>query len=182
MLAGKDCIPDEGWHDMVLHHVARCIKVREEAWTASKRQKVLLKQRYDRGVRRASFTPGQLAMFYDPKSAKRKLRPAWRGPFVITGFGGNHEHSYTLRQIDGSPIPRTFHGDHLKALRLREGSLGAPNESLQTSYVVRAFLGFGRKSLHHFEGRVSLYAPCEFGANRSIVRLPKLRMKSGFIM
>ncbi len=31
----------------------------------------------------------------DPRSARKKRRPAWCGPFVVTGYG---ERSYTLMQ------------------------------------------------------------------------------------
>ena len=73
-------------------------------------------------------------MFYNAKSAKKKLYPAWRGLFVITGFGGDHGKSYTLRQVDGTPILRSFHGDHLKPFRLREGYLITGHEESIPAY------------------------------------------------
>jgi hypothetical protein len=69
-------------------------------------------------------------MLFDHRSAGKKLRPAWRGPFVITGFGGDMERSYTLRQIDGTSIPRHYHGDSLKPFRLREGYLVTHEEEV----------------------------------------------------
>ena len=75
-----------------------------------------------------TFSPGELVMLYDSRSAKKKLRPSWRGPFVVTGFGGDQHKSYTIRQICGTLIPRTFHGDHLKLFRLREGYLATGRE------------------------------------------------------
>jgi hypothetical protein len=73
-------------------------------------------------------------MLYDPKSAKKKLSPAWRGPFVVSGYGGDHYKSYSLRQICGTLIPRTFHGNHLKPFRLREGYVVTGQESVLPVY------------------------------------------------
>ncbi|POS81928.1 hypothetical protein EPUL_005559, partial [Erysiphe pulchra] len=75
------------------------------------------------GLSNHTYSPGQLVMLWDEKSAGMKLRPAWRGPFIVTGFGGDMGKSYTIRQIDGSIIPRHYYGDHLKPFRLREGYL-----------------------------------------------------------
>ena len=62
-------------------------------------------------------------MLYDHRQAGKKLRPTWRGPFVVMSFGGDMGKSYRLRQINGVPIPRHFHGDSLKIFRLRDGYL-----------------------------------------------------------
>ena len=118
----------ESWEAAAINHIAHHQHIKADTQNASDHQKQLRKERYDQGVREVSFTPGQLVMLYDSRSAKKKLRPAWRGPFVITGYGGDHFKSYTIRQIEGSAIPRTFHGDHLKAFRLREGYLSTGRE------------------------------------------------------
>jgi hypothetical protein len=60
---------------------------------------------------------------YDANSAKKKLQPTYRDPFVISGFGGDYGKTYTIRQVNDIAIPRTFYGDDLKAYRLREGYL-----------------------------------------------------------
>jgi hypothetical protein len=125
----QDCVPvGEDWENLVLDHIAHSMRIRERVRETSISRKDKEKQRYDRGIREHRFTPGQLVMLYDSKAAGKKLRPAWRGPFVITGFGGDHQKSYILRQICGTPIPRTFHGDHLKRFRLREGYLVSGRE------------------------------------------------------
>jgi hypothetical protein len=36
-------------------------------------------------------------MIYDQKSAKKKLHPVYRGPFIINRAGGDQGKSYTLR-------------------------------------------------------------------------------------
>jgi hypothetical protein len=72
-----DCIPEGEEHEsLVLQHMAKLIRIQQETSMRSQKQKELKKQRYDRGVRQKSYYPGQLVMLYDPKSAKRKLRPA----------------------------------------------------------------------------------------------------------
>jgi hypothetical protein len=87
-------------------------------------RKRVLKDRHDLGVRgQGSFSPGDLVMLYDAKSAKKKMHPAYRGPFVIVGPGGFHGKSYHLRQVNGTAIPRSFYGDHLKPFKLRTGYL-----------------------------------------------------------
>lgn len=44
-------------------------------------------------------------MLYDAKAARKKLHAAWRGTFVITGFGGEHGKSYTL---SSATLPSTL--------------------------------------------------------------------------
>ncbi|POS82413.1 hypothetical protein EPUL_005317, partial [Erysiphe pulchra] len=79
------------------------------------------KDRHDLGISRViSYNPGDLVMLYDHSAAKRKLCPLYRGPFVVSGSGGDHENSYVLRQVNGDSINNTFHGDQLKPFRLRE--------------------------------------------------------------
>ncbi len=62
-------------------------------------------------------------MLYNTKSVKKKLYPLYRGPFIITGFGGSYSRSYTLRQINSEAIPRIYYGDYLKLFKLRKGYL-----------------------------------------------------------
>ncbi|POS81641.1 hypothetical protein EPUL_006635, partial [Erysiphe pulchra] len=96
-------------------------------------------QRHDLGIRgQNEYSPGELVMLYDHRQAGRKLRPTWRGPFVIVGFGGDMGKSYKLRQINGTPIPRHYHGDSLKKFRLREGYLiTGEEESLPVFQSIR---------------------------------------------
>ena len=135
----EDCVPiGEEWENLVLHHIARSMRIREKVREVSGSRKDREKQKYDKGIHEHQFTPGQLVMLYDSKAAGKKLRPAWRGPFVVTGFAGDHQKSYTLRQICGTPISRTFHGDHLERLRLREGYLVSGRE--QELPVIKIFV------------------------------------------
>ncbi|KAI0994590.1 hypothetical protein K3495_g13592 [Podosphaera aphanis] len=98
--------------------VVRDLVIAKTSW-----RKQVQKERHDRGVREQTFKPGDYVMLYDGKSAKKKLHPAYRGPFVVAGHGGCHGKSYLLRQVNGKPIPRTYYGDHLKLFKLREGHL-----------------------------------------------------------
>ncbi|POS83424.1 hypothetical protein EPUL_004130, partial [Erysiphe pulchra] len=100
-------LPEDNEHaDYVINFLAKRIDER----------KIIL------GIRgQNEYRPEELVMLYDHGQAGRKLRPTWRGPFVIVGFGGDMGKSYKLRQINGTPIPRHYHGDSLKKFRLREG-------------------------------------------------------------
>lgn len=129
-LQTDECFEEDDIYEAeaVTYYLAQRERMIEEVGITSERVSKLRKERFDKGVRRQSFTPGQLVMLYDKKTAGQKLKPSWRGPFVVTGFGGDFGKSYTIRQIDGTPIPRTYHGDHLKRFRLREGYLATGDE------------------------------------------------------
>lgn len=73
-------------------------------------------------------------MLCDHREAKKKLRPSYRGPFVVTGFGGDIGHSYTLRQIRGGVVPKHYHGDALRKFRPREGYLVNHSEAALLEY------------------------------------------------
>lgn len=45
--------------------------------------------------------------------------------------------SYTIRQIDGSIIPRHYFGDHLKPFRLREGYFITHEEKIPVYQNIR---------------------------------------------
>lgn len=82
------------------------------------------KERHHLGVTKPyTYEKDDLVMLYNGKSAKQKMKPSYRGPFVVVGPGGEYKVSYTLRQIDGSPIKRHFYGDHLQPFELRTGHL-----------------------------------------------------------
>ncbi|POS82473.1 hypothetical protein EPUL_006440, partial [Erysiphe pulchra] len=70
-----------------------------------------------------------MVMLYDHKESGKKLRATWRGPFVNTGYGGDMQRSYNLRQISGKPISRHYHGDSLKPFLLREGYIVTNEEA-----------------------------------------------------
>ncbi|KAI6246359.1 hypothetical protein HI914_05693 [Erysiphe necator] len=58
-------------------------------------------ERHYLGISEKSFQPKQLIMLYDNAATGKKLRPRWRGTFVIAGFGGDHGKSYRIRKING---------------------------------------------------------------------------------
>jgi hypothetical protein len=139
-LTRSEGIPAESEEaELVISYIANRERVLQQARIYSDLGKQLQKERHDLGIHNQSFSPGQLVMLHDAKTASQKLRPRWRGPFVVTGFGGDKGKSYTLRQINGTLIPRTFYGDHLKIFRLREGCLITGEErSLLTFQNIRA--------------------------------------------
>jgi hypothetical protein len=73
-------------------------------------------------------------MLYNYKSVKKKLSPAWRGLFAVLGYSGDYFKSYSLRQIYGTLIPRTFYSNYLKPFRLRKGYLITSQESVLLVY------------------------------------------------
>lgn len=81
-----------------------------------------------------TFTLGASVMLYDHTTAAQKLRPSWRGPFVISGSGGDHGRSYTLRQINGTPIPCHVHIDQLKPFYLRNSYMVTGDEERLSVY------------------------------------------------
>jgi hypothetical protein len=84
-----------------------------------------MKDRHDLGIKGRGhlFNPGDLVMLYDGKLAKKKMHPAYRGPFVIIGLGGFYGKLYHLRQVNGIAILRSFYRDYLKPFKLRTGHL-----------------------------------------------------------
>jgi hypothetical protein len=73
-------------------------------------------------------------MLYDSKSAKKKMHPAYRGPFIVVGLGGFHSKSYHLRQVNSTAVLRSFYGDHLKPFKLRTGHLVTSYEQQLPTY------------------------------------------------
>ncbi|POS86333.1 hypothetical protein EPUL_002151 [Erysiphe pulchra] len=128
--------------------VFRFIAKRERCWdevpNASSWAKQVFKDRHDTGIQKElNFTDGTMVMLFDGKSAKKQLHPSYRGPFIISEKGGSHGKSYTLKQINGTPIPGTFYGDHLKPFVPRTGHLITSNEEeLSLHQNIRAKKGF----------------------------------------
>lgn len=86
-----------------------------------------------------SYKPGDLVLLHDSKASKKKFQPSFNGPFVISGYGGDHNHSYTLKQLNGKPIKRTFYGDHLRLFIPRTGHLvNSTEEELPQFQTIRA--------------------------------------------
>ena len=125
--------------EAVFSFMVQRIETKAKVKAKSRHIKQREKARYDRGVKERLFTAGDYVMLYDHKSAKKKLHAAYRGPFVVTGFAGEHDKSYTLRQIDGTPIPRSYAGDQLKLFKPRTGHLVTGyEESLKEYQNIRA--------------------------------------------
>ncbi|RKF60729.1 hypothetical protein OnM2_048076 [Erysiphe neolycopersici] len=94
-----DIFPGEDEHTKtVINFMLRRYELRREVLGRSDRRKDLTAQKHDLGVRvTQEYNPGYLVMLYDHREAGKKLRPSWRGPFVIVGFGGDMGKSYHLR-------------------------------------------------------------------------------------
>jgi hypothetical protein len=88
-------------------------------------RKRVIKDRHDLGIKGRGhlFNPRDLVILYDGKLAKKKMHPAYRGPFVIISLGGFYSKSYHLRQVNGTAILKSFYGDYLKPFKLQTGHL-----------------------------------------------------------
>ena len=92
----------------------------------SQDQKEREAERFNKGItKRIVHEIGSLVMLYQKKHTK--LAPRWRGPFRIQGYGGTHQLSFVLVQLNGRKIRGTFHGNHLKIFKPRTGYLSDPS-------------------------------------------------------
>ena len=89
----------------------------------------MIKDRHDLGIKGRGhlFNPRDLVMLYDSKSAKKKMHPAYKGPFIIVSLRGFYNKLYYLRQVNSIAILKSFYKDHLKPFKL------------QTSYLVTSY-------------------------------------------
>ncbi|KAI1005920.1 hypothetical protein K3495_g2300 [Podosphaera aphanis] len=126
-LSGSDgniLLNDDEHLDRVVEYITKRENRESVVLECSDWAKMRSAERHDLGIRGDfRYAPGELVMLFGHCQAGKKLRPSWRGPFVITGFGGDMARSYTTRQINGKKIPRHFHGESLKRFRLGEGYL-----------------------------------------------------------
>ena len=102
---------------MVSQYIRYRAEKHDSVVTLSRLQKEADAARYDRGITRTIHHIDDLVMVYQKNTGK--LQPRWRGPFKISGYGGSHGVSFTLKQLNGRGIKGTFHGDHLKLFRAR---------------------------------------------------------------
>lgn len=84
--------------------------------------------RFNRKITPHTFSFEDLMILYQEKS--EKLKPRWRGPFIIQGFGREHEISYHIKQLNGRKIRGTFHGNHLKVFIPKTSYLADPSMDL----------------------------------------------------
>jgi hypothetical protein len=83
-------------------------------------RKRVMKDRYDLSIKGRGhlFNPKDLVMLYDGKLAKKKMHPAYRGPFVVVGLRGFYNKLYYLRQVNSIAILKSFYSDYLKPFKL----------------------------------------------------------------
>jgi hypothetical protein len=98
-------------------------ELRSRALYNSNQAKALSKAAHDYGLTERSFAPGDLVLLHDLKAKKKSFQPIFVGPFRVVGFGGSHDKSYVLEQLNKKPIPRIFYGDHLRLFVPRTGHL-----------------------------------------------------------
>ncbi|POS82388.1 hypothetical protein EPUL_005646 [Erysiphe pulchra] len=126
---------DPEYQNAVFNFIANRESLQFKVLEKSNWQKMLQKERHDKGVhRRVIYKPGDLVMLYDQRNAKKKLAAAFRGPFVVKGKAGTHGTSYKLSQINGKSITRSFYRDHLKPFIMRSDHLIAGDEEDSPQY------------------------------------------------
>jgi hypothetical protein len=83
-------------------------------------RKRVIKDRHNLGIKGRGhlFNPRDLVMLYNSKLAKKKMHLAYRGPFVVIGPRGFYSKLYYFRQVNSTPILRSFYGDYLKPFKL----------------------------------------------------------------
>jgi hypothetical protein len=88
-------------------------------------RKRVIKDRHDLGIKGQGhlFNLRDLVILYNNKLAKKKMHPAYKGPFVIISPGGFYSKLYHLQQVNSTTIPRSFYRDHLKPFKLRTSHL-----------------------------------------------------------
>ena len=121
----------EDHYNLVQQHLTYLYEVRARIDGLSRDQKQKMKDRYDRKVKLQELSRGDYVMLYQKETGKLEAR--WRGPFVITGYGGTHGVSFIISQLNGRRIKGTFHGDHLKVFQPRFGYLSTPHEPVFSS-------------------------------------------------
>ncbi|RKF60559.1 hypothetical protein OnM2_049059 [Erysiphe neolycopersici] len=126
---------EEVMAEAVFHHVAKVEARRSDILRKDDWRRQVQKGKHDLGVSQyRNYTLGSLVMVYDHIHAKEKLHAAYRGPFVVTGYGGHNRKNFSIQQVNGERVKNTFHGDQLKPFRLREGYLVTEQEQTIPTY------------------------------------------------
>ena len=121
---------EDDMSSVIWRYMEKRTAIRDNVLLNDNKRREDMKIRYDKGVKETRFDPDDLVMLWDisKKGIRAKLTPRWRGLFVVHSLAGEHDVSYRLRQINGKSIQGTFHGDHLRRFRPREGYLIPPLE------------------------------------------------------
>lgn len=88
---------------------------REIAAIRQAEHKAQMAKYYNRQVQAVTFLPSEYVLRRNEDSLAEppgKLAPTWEGPYIVAESHMNG--SYTLRHMDGTPIPRTWNVVHLR--------------------------------------------------------------------
>ena len=125
LLAWVSSIEDPNDHSRkVKEHLQQLITLQKDVETSSEHGKAKMEERYNRGVTLRQLEVGMLVLLHQKEG--NKLEPRWRGPFMISN-AGDHT-SFSLKQLNGRRVKRTYHGDDLRQFIPREGHLALPDE------------------------------------------------------
>ncbi|RKF54269.1 hypothetical protein OnM2_099002 [Erysiphe neolycopersici] len=74
----------------MINHILKHKEIQTEALEHFDPMKDKAAERHNLGIKgNCTYSPGEMVMLYGHRQSGRKLRPNWRGPFVVTGFGGS---------------------------------------------------------------------------------------------
>ena len=85
-------------------------------------------------MRRVDYTPRDLIILYDSKSVKKKLYDLYKRPFRVSGYKGSYSKLYTLKQLNGTLLLKTYYKDYFKLFKLRQGHLVTRKEAKLKAY------------------------------------------------
>lgn len=74
------------------------------------------------------FTSSNFMLLRDLTVYFGKFTKRWQGPFLIDGFGNDHDASYTLKTLDGNLVLNTYHDNHLHIFRPQKRYLRLNNK------------------------------------------------------
>ena len=90
-------ITKNNWVKAIFQHLANKEAQRMQVIERTNQQKRVVKDWHNLGVKsQGHFTPGDLVMLYNSKSAKKKMHPVYKGPFVAIRLRGFYSKSYHL--------------------------------------------------------------------------------------
>lgn len=174
MRSDSDWPSDHDLAELVLRHIGEREVVRDTANIRSNLMKMARKDRHDKGITNVDLNVGDLVMLYDPKTAGKKLRPSWRGPFQVIRYHGDHQISYRIQQLNGKSIAHGHLGDQLKLFIPRTGYLVTEYERLLPEYQnIRA-----SRASRELPNHVTSGSTCGISNYLEIKALRRTRLKS----
>jgi Integrase zinc binding domain len=127
-LPWEDEISREELLELRVRQLERLPEDLQEAGNKIKQAKLKNKERFDKThrLRPRPIKEGDWVLVYDSSlehqhSTTRKFAKCWFGPYVVVTVHNNA--TYSLRELDGTPILQRFAGKRVKAFKRRDGEV-----------------------------------------------------------